>query len=91
MYGLFILFTLKDNCRVQNISDKKFLKLLGNRIRELRLNSSFTQEELGFLVGNSGKQISRIERGENNVSTCMIFAISKALKIPLREIFDFEV
>lgn len=48
-----------------------------------------TQEDLGFAVGNSGKQIGRIERGEHNVTVCMIYAVAKALKIPVKDIFNF--
>ena len=76
---------------VQNVVDKEFLTALGNRVRELRLRKNITQEELGFLIGNSGKQIGRIERGENNVSSCMLYVISKVLKIPLKDFFDFEI
>ncbi|MNK00447.1 anaerobic benzoate catabolism transcriptional regulator [compost metagenome] len=76
---------------VQNVVDKNFLNALGNRVRELRLARNMTQEDLGFLVGNSGKQIGRIERGENNVTTCMIYQISKALEIPMNEFFQFSV
>jgi transcriptional regulator with XRE-family HTH domain len=73
---------------MQNVVDKKFLKALGKRVKELRLSKKVTQEELGFRIGNSGKQIGRVERGEHNVSTCMIYAISKALDIPIKEFFD---
>lgn len=76
---------------VQNIADKNFLKTLGERLRELRVRKKMTQEELGFLVGNSGKQIGRIERGENNVTSSMLFQISKALKIEMKELFDFKI
>ena len=73
---------------MQNVVDKKFLKVLGQKVKELRLSKKVTQEELGFRIGNSGKQIGRVERGEHNVSTCMIYAISKALKIPIKDFFD---
>ena len=76
---------------MQNIIDKAFLKALGDRIRELRLSNDLTQEDLGFAIGNSGKQIGRIERGENNVSSCMLLQISKALGISLKELFDFKI
>lgn len=76
---------------MQNVFNKDFLLALGNRVRHLRENASLTQEELGFLVGNSGKQIGRIERGEHNVTTCMIFAIAKALNLHVKVFFDFEV
>lgn len=45
---------------------------MGERVRELRRLKNLIQEELGFLIGNSGKQIGRIERSENNVSSSMI-------------------
>lgn len=76
---------------MQNVVDKDFLKALGNRVRELRLERKITQEELGFRIGNSGKQIGRIERGENNVTTSMIYQISKALDIPMYEFFHFPI
>ena len=75
---------------MQKIVDKEFLKALGVRIRELRVRKRLTQEDLGFMVGNSGKQVGRIERGENNVTSCMLYQISKALKIELKELFDFK-
>ncbi|WP_294673872.1 helix-turn-helix transcriptional regulator [uncultured Fluviicola sp.] len=86
-----MVFTKPPLLYVQNVVDKNFLNALGNRVRELRLARNMTQEDLGFLVGNSGKQIGRIERGENNVSTCMIYQISKALEIPLNELFHFPI
>ena len=76
---------------MQNVTDIVFLKALGKRLREKRVNNNFTQEDLGFKVGNSGKQIGRIERGENNVTSCMLFQICKALNISLKELFDFEI
>lgn len=86
-----MVFTKPPLLYVQNVVDKNFLNALGNRVRELRLARNMTQEDLGFLVGNSGKQIGRIERGENNVSTCMIYQISKALEIPMHELFHFPI
>lgn len=76
---------------MQNVADKLFLTTLGERIRELRLRKKMTQEELGFQIGNSGKQIGRIERGENNVTSCMLYQIAKALKIEMKELFDFKI
>lgn len=76
---------------VQNIRDNVFLKALGERLRELRLERNMTQEDLGFKIGNSGKQIGRIERGEFNVTTCMIYAIAQALNVSLSEFYDFPI
>lgn len=76
---------------MQNVVDKVFLEALGKRVRELRLLKKMTQEDLGFAIGNSGKQIGRIERGENNVTSCMLYQITKALGISLKELFDFKL
>jgi len=91
MYGLFIFYCFFEVCIMQKIVDETFLKALGKRVQLLRKEKKMTQEDLGFMIGNSGKQIGRIERGEHNVSTCMIYQISKAMKIDLKVIFDFEI
>ncbi|MGQ0829584.1 MAG: helix-turn-helix domain-containing protein [Bacteroidota bacterium] len=54
-------------------------------------DKNLTQEDIGFIIGNSGKQIGRIERGENNVSSCMLYQISKALEVELKELVDFKI
>lgn len=74
---------------VQNIVDKRYLLRLGKKVRQLRKAKNLTQEDLGFMIGNSGKQIGRIERGENNVTVCMLLAISKSLNISMKDLFDF--
>lgn len=76
---------------MQNVHDKKFLKALGKRLRELRLAKGMTQEDLGFKCDNSGKQIGRIERGEFNVTSCMLYKVAKALNIHIKEFFDFNI
>lgn len=74
---------------MQNIVDKRYLLRLGKKVRQLRKAKNLTQEDLGFMIGNSGKQIGRIERGENNVTVCMLLAISKSLNISMKDLFDF--
>jgi transcriptional regulator with XRE-family HTH domain len=76
---------------VQNVLDTVFLKALGNRVREIRKQKKLTQEDLGFAIGNSGKQIGRIERGEHNVTSCMLYKLSLALNVNIKELFDFEI
>ncbi|GAB4250278.1 MAG: hypothetical protein Kow0079_03480 [Vicingaceae bacterium] len=75
---------------VHYIKDTEFLKALGKRIKAIRLEKHLTQEDLGFLCNNHGEQIGRIERGEHNVTICSLLNISKALKVPLKELLDFE-
>lgn len=75
---------------MQYVKDDKFLKLLGNRIRELRKQRKITQVELAVLCNNYAEQIGRIERGELNVSVCTLRVIAKALNITLSELTNLE-
>ena len=70
--------------------DKKIILIgFGNALRELRLAKGFTQEQLANELGVEISQISRIERGVINTSVTTLFAISKALKIDVSELFAF--
>jgi hypothetical protein len=39
-----------------------------------------TQEDLGFMIGNLGKQIGRIERRENNVTSFYALFYIRSIK-----------
>ncbi len=64
-------------------------KLLGLRIKEIRLNKKLTQEELADLVGTEQKNISNIECGYNFPSK-YLNKIAQALDVSLPVLFDFE-
>jgi transcriptional regulator with XRE-family HTH domain len=74
---------------VQNIHDKKFLKGLGNHIASLRKTKKLTQLDLAVQMDNHAEQISRIERGQLNVSICTLKKIAKSLEMPLQELLNF--
>jgi transcriptional regulator with XRE-family HTH domain len=65
-------------------------KSFGNRIRELRGEKGLSQEELAHMAGVHRTYMGAIERGERNPSLKNIAAISKALKITLKELFSFQ-
>jgi transcriptional regulator with XRE-family HTH domain len=71
---------------VQNVKDEKFLKLLGRRIRNLRMAKGLSQVDVGVAMDNYGEQIGRIERGELNVTICTLKKIAEALDISLSEL-----
>ena len=75
---------------MQSVTDKRFLILLGNRLKQLRKSKGLTQLELAILCQNHAEQIGRIERGQHNVSICSLLAIAKALQVPVSEILRFE-
>ncbi len=65
-------------------------KETGKRIREIRIQAGITQEKLAELSGVSSNFISQIERGRNKCSLETINNLSKALNVPLHELFSFR-
>lgn len=63
-----------------------FLKLIGNRIRFLRLSAGMTQKELGELCGVDGSAIRRYESGRGNPTCKSLFVLAHALGCNLRDI-----
>ncbi len=61
----------------------------GLRIKELRKKKSLTQENLAFDIGVDRSYMGFIERGERNPTLAKIGKIAAALKVSLKELFDF--
>jgi transcriptional regulator with XRE-family HTH domain len=59
----------------------------GKRIRTLRLEAGYTQEELGFKTGLDRTYISGIETGKRNPSLRNVGKLAKALKVETHELF----
>lgn len=64
-------------------------ELLGARIKELRKNKNLSQEELAEQVGVEPQHMSRIESGRSYPSIDRLEKISTALKVPLKDFFEF--
>jgi transcriptional regulator with XRE-family HTH domain len=56
-------------------------KLVGIRIRELRLAKGFSQEALADEAGVHRTYMGSVERGERNISLDNIVRIARALKV----------
>lgn len=63
---------------------------MDNRMRELRREKKFTQEELSIRVGVSRQSIVAIERGKYNPSLDLAFKIAKEFDCSIEEVFIFE-
>jgi transcriptional regulator with XRE-family HTH domain len=61
---------------------------IGARMRDGRTASGLSQEVLGEKLGVSFQQVQKYEKGLNRVSAARLFAICKALKIPLASMFE---
>jgi len=63
-------------------------KKIGVKIREIREDKGYTQEELAHKANLNRAYIGYIERGERNASTETISKIAKALKVPVHKLFQ---
>jgi len=59
------------------------LELLGEMIKTMRKERNLTQEALGKLVGVKKAQISKIEKGTNNITINTLVKVFSALNIKL--------
>jgi transcriptional regulator with XRE-family HTH domain len=62
----------------------------GNRLRFLRVQRQMTQEQLATTADISVDFLSLIERGRNAPSFSNIDKLARALKIPVKELFNFD-
>ncbi len=80
-----INITLKEG----NMSNFNIRKKFGKRVRSLRKLIKLSQEELGFKSDIHRTYIGAVERGEQNISLDNIYKLSKALKVKMKDLFEF--
>ncbi len=66
----------------------EILTRFGNRLRALRIERGYSQEAFAEICDLDRTYISGIERGLRNVSLRNIEVLSKALRIPVSELFE---
>lgn len=64
------------------------LKKFGDRVRKIRLEQNFSQEDLGARAKLHRTYIGMIERGEKNITLLNIEKIAKALDIHPADLLD---
>lgn len=64
------------------------LRKVGARIRELRKERGLSQDTLAFDAGIAVNSVATIERGEANPSVAVLLAISRVLKVRVRDLVD---
>ncbi len=68
----------------------KILENLGKNLKKYRLDIKYTQEQLAEKVGVHPTYIGKLETGKSNPSVKLLFKISRAMKVKLSNIFDFD-
>lgn len=71
----------KDYCKVNKLK-------MGQRMKEARLKTNLTQEELGNMLGISMVAISRYENGRASPSLKTLIGIAVITQTPVEQFFD---
>jgi transcriptional regulator with XRE-family HTH domain len=71
-----------------NLDDKRFLRELGDRLRERRQSCGLTQEELAKRCRLHRTFVGSVERGERNVSILNLRTIAKALRLGVADLTE---
>lgn len=61
-----------------------------NKLKVLRAERNYTQEDLADVIGVSRQTINAIEKEKFDPSLPTAFRISKLFKLPIEAIFHFE-
>ncbi len=71
-----------------SIEEKKFLVDLGQRLRKLREQRGWTQEEFGQKCDLHRTFIGSVERGERNISILNLRLLARMLRVSLDSLLD---
>ena len=71
--------------------DQEFIISFGKNLRKVRESKNMSMQTLADIINIEYSPISRIERGLINTSIGIIYEISKALEIDIKELFNFTI
>jgi HTH-type transcriptional regulator/antitoxin HipB len=60
------------------------MELIGEKIKQLRLQNNMTQTQLGELIGVKRAQISKLENGNHSASVSTIMKVFQAMKAKVK-------
>lgn len=83
-------FVYRESYWRMNNTDERFVKQFGIRVRFLRKQYGFTQDDLSAKTDIPRTQIGRIERGEINTTITTSKIIATALEVSVKDLFEFE-
>lgn len=82
---------MKKKAKKTYYRDDVFLKRIGERIRQLRIQKGLTQTDLAFKCNDQDySQINRVELGKVNFSVSYLSLLAKALEISPEDFFNIE-
>ena len=63
-------------------------RIVGENVRQLRLERGYTLAELASFLGISHQQLQKYETASNRISAGMLFELSKLLWVPVDSLFQ---
>jgi transcriptional regulator with XRE-family HTH domain len=72
---------------VKNVAE---IKSFGTSLRKIREQKGYSQQQLADIADIAKITIQRIENAKFTATLDVLISISKALKIPLKELLDFK-
>lgn len=73
------------------MNEKKLFSVFGKRVRDLRKQKGWTQQELADAIDRTRDAVSNIERGLNGTHIKVAYLMAEAFGVPLVDLFDFGV
>jgi putative transcriptional regulator len=78
------------NSKLKN-SDKEYLVLLGNHIKQIRLSKKISQTEIAYRCDFDKSNYNTIEAGKRNPTVITLLKIASALEVSLEELLIFNI
>lgn len=70
------------------MTEKQYLKRLGERVRRLRKESGLTMEQLADKANLTRMHVYRIEKARSEPSLIVLRRIAKILRVKLRDLIE---
>lgn len=83
-------FTVVNRKRTIIYRDSEAAKVFGKHFKSVRNRHGMTQEELALEADVERATIGHLEAGRFNPTLDLIYVLAKALKVEVKELFDFE-
>lgn len=78
-------------CPIYSFLDyNQFMKIFGERLRECRLRSKYSQQKLGELLSVSQSTVGKYERGELEPSFDMVVKICRLMEVSADYLFGLS-
>ncbi|PZF72583.1 helix-turn-helix domain-containing protein [Taibaiella soli] len=68
------------------MDEKKLLKKIAQRIKEIRLSKGITQQELAAAIDYEKSNMSRMESGTVNLRIATLYKVAEALEVPVSDL-----